>query len=392
MAARASWTGPLIALIGAGLLLAYALVPRDEAASVSPDAQADGGFSFPVTVARVGRETVVERVELVGDVYSDRRAELAFERSGRVEEVLVDLGDEVAGGQVLARLDDAVLDKQIAVARADAEAARVQAEFSRREADRAENVGDDLIATSVRDERDTRAERDALAADRARAELQRLEAMLAQGTLRAPFDAAVVERRITDGSHASAGETAFVLIDLEQRTVGVEIPAAIALGLREGTPVTLHTDDLPGLEIAAQLDELVPSADPDSRVFAGLVDLTRRDPERALLPGVFVRCTFERRRVADALTVPGDAVLMGEPGRYVVVADPPPNSDAEAPLARFVPVTVLARGARRTAIRPDPPDAIGAGTPVLVTGADNVFPGAPLATVDHDGAAGGDEP
>jgi len=73
--------------------------------------------------------------------------------------------------------------------------------------------------------------------------------------------------------------------------------------------------------------------------------------------------------------------LMESPqGATVMVADL--DEGGGPPVARLVPVAVLARDAGRTAIRALGGDLI-AGTAVLVTGNDNVFPGAPLRLQEH---------
>ncbi len=372
-------TAPLLLLVGSGVALVWALLPRSDPAEDVGGGMA--GFRIPVTVRAVERGRVTERVSLVGDVVTSRRAELAFERSGRVAEVLVDLGDIVAGGAILARLEDTVLERELAVATAGTEEARVNAEVAEREAARVRETGGDLVSESVLDQResDAAAARHRLA--QAQAVAARIGAQLEQGRLRAPFDGVVTRRFVTDGTFAAIGREAFELVDLERRVAHIEIPPPVAAALDDGVEVTLSVDELPGLSVLAQLDRVVPAADPGTRTFLGLIHLGERDPERRLLPGMFVRASIVRRDALDALVVPTDAVLRRPEGASVVMLAP----GDDGPTAVFVPVTISASTVDRTAVVPVAGATLSVGAQVVLTGVDNVFPGAPLTPLQRAG-------
>jgi RND family efflux transporter MFP subunit len=369
-------------------------------AEETPAATGPGGsFRIPVTWSLIEPGEVAEQVELVGDVVSRRWARLAFERPGRVVEVLADLGDEVAGEQLLARLDDKLLEQDLAVARAVLEATRVDADFAAREAERADSAGEDVLSESERDRRRAEALSSAARLAQRQAEVARLTELLDQGRLRAPFDGVISARNITLGSYATVGQPAFTLVDMVHREVRLEIPISVATGLERGTEVALRVDELPDFELLAALDELVPAADLSTRLFIGVVRLDGLDEAVRLRPGMFARARFTRARAESQTVVPSDSVLHDERGAYIVVMDPPenPGSSSEegppaAPTARIVPVRVLAADSQRTAVLAIEPGTLQPGGHVVVTGADNVFPGAPLAPTPplepHDGARG----
>ena len=202
----------------------------------------------------------------------------------------------------------------------------------------------------------------------------------------------VSSRNVTLGSYATAGRAGalgsapFTLVDMVHREVRLELPPSVATRLRVGAPVTLRADELPGLQIETVLHELVPAADLASRTFVGVVRLDGLDPDRRLMPGMFVRAVFEKTRVNGQTVVPADAVLNGDLGPYIVVMDEPKQGAGEdgmpaSPTARMVPVTVLASDTRYAAVASLQPGALPPNTRVVVTGGDNAFPGAPLAPV-----------
>lgn len=400
--AHSSKARSAVFLILAAAVLAAVVFPwgEEEAAAGGPPA-GGGGFRLPVTFAEVEAGTVTESVELVGDVLSARRAVLSFERSGRVERVLADLGDFVKAGDVLARLDDAVLQQEVAVAAARALAYEAEADLAQKEAARGREMGTELITAEDQERRVAQAEAAEHRAAEQRANEQRLEAQLAQGELRAPFDAIVSSRQITDGTFVGLGDVAFELVDLRNREVHLEIPAPVAAELGTSAALELRADDLPGFRIQSHLDKLVVAADPQSRLFTGVVRIAEEDPEGKLMPGMFVRARLVRKTVASNAVVPSDAMLETPRGTVVYRIDPPPAVEGgeggpggmpPAPTAALVPVQVLARNAERAAVAPFEPGALKAGDQVVVTGVDNVFPSAPLLPSPHRAVASPDAP
>lgn len=356
--------------------------PAAEEGGGPPDG---GGFTFPVTYVEVASGTVSEVVDFAGDVATRRRGQLAFERAGRIVAIEADEGDRVEAGQLLARLDDQVLEAQLGAAQAAATAAEAQLAYARQELERYEAMAD-AAAEADRDLwRSEVAIRGATAAQRT-AESMRLERELAQGELRAPYGGILVARGLTLGSYANPGEMVFELVDLDSREVRLELPQDLAVGLAVGTPVEIHSAALPEGALVAALDAVLPSARSDSRTFTGLVRLgPELDPGMRLLPGAAVTARMGTRSATVDTVVPADALLESPMG-WVIVA----VVDGTPPTAAFVPVRILALEPDRVAVASLEPGALAAGSRIVVTGTDNVFPGAPLLLQPHaDPTAGG---
>ncbi|MDA1260290.1 MAG: efflux RND transporter periplasmic adaptor subunit [Planctomycetota bacterium] len=339
---------------------------------------APGAFTFPVTFVPLVTGDVEESVELVGDVETMHRAELAFERAGRVIEITCDSGDEVQAGAVLARLDASVITAELAAARAAERAASADADHATAELQRAQKLGDTL-AQSERDRWKTETAVRTARAAQATAEVARLVAFEEQCTLHAPFDGVLVMRHLTLGSHAQAGTPVFELVDAKQLEIRLELPASLAASVREGETVRIAA--LGGADLTLPLLKVLPSADPGTRTFRALLRPDEATSTAAgLRPGGFVRAHLVVRRAVGAMVVPRDALMESPQGTTVMLADL--DEGGGPPLARLVPVAVLARDSDRAAIRALGGDLI-AGTAVLVTGNDNVFPGAPLRLQEH---------
>lgn len=387
---RSTLTSALFLLISVAALGVVLFWPETK-----PEAAEQGGggfvFRFPVTTTAVTDDPVIETAELVGDVVSARRSTLAFDRSGTLASVAVRLGDRVEAGQLLAELDDRVLAEDLASAVAAAEVAAEEAAFAKREAQRAREVGDDVVSESERERLASEAAVTERRLAQRQAEVARLRAQLEKGKLRAPFAGVIAQRLLDEGAQTGPASPVFDLVDPDHREVRLEVPAPLVGSLGVGSAVVLTLDEQPGWELADQLDALVPAADPGSRSFTAVIRIEGESTEEgrssteALLPGLFVRARLTLRQIAGQPVVPVDALLESERGFVVYKVVQPTDEEVEAagpmgapPKSEIVPLRVLARSATHAAVASFQPGGLAPGDEVVVTGAQNIFPGAPL--------------
>ncbi len=403
-------------------------------------------FSLPVTLAEVTAREVRPAVQLTGSLRAPRRARVAFEVAGVISTLHVEEADPIRQGQPLARLNGAdqalaaasrqaeltVAERELANLRAGAreqEKRRLQAEVEIARAELAlaglevergrALLGRDVISKADLDRlasaEDAARARLAAAAERlaeaeagtreevlaiaeARVEQARSALRIAQReqektVLRAPWDGAVVARRVAVGDFVAAGAPALELVDPDRLEVDVAIPARYAARLGPRPQVVLTLDELPWFRLEATLDAQVPVADELSRNFAGIVRLDRRQlgdaaAAEVLRPGMFVRLELQLAPLAGQRVVPADAVRITSNGPVVVraaaaeapaSASPITEASAKPPglTAEWVPVRVLGADARGRAVEPLS-GALAVGDRVVVTGVDLAFPGAPL--------------
>jgi HlyD family secretion protein len=177
---------------GKRLLLALGLVAALGAAAVSL-LRVQG--EIPVRALTLKREDMVISVPATatGSVESEADVSLRAEVAGRILKLLVDEGDRVARGQVLAELDPQEVDAQLALARAELATARARLEEER--------AGVAVLGERVRTKIDeTRATRDRTAKD-----LERMRALHAEGAVaRQQVDVAQAEFEVASASYAAA--------------------------------------------------------------------------------------------------------------------------------------------------------------------------------------------
>jgi RND family efflux transporter MFP subunit len=191
-------------VVGAAVLaVVIALRMRAAAHGIDPTE------SVPLVSARApGRTTITSSVSFTGGIVARYDMPIGVEgEGGRISAVLVESGDKVARGQILARLDPSVVTAQVANLRAALEQARAEAALAEADYHRAAAVADSVGALS-KEEVDTRRPPVATSTARvksAEAQLNEAEARLGRTDIRAPADGMVLTRSAEVGQTAMAG-------------------------------------------------------------------------------------------------------------------------------------------------------------------------------------------
>lgn len=275
---------------------------------------AGGGFAWWWFGAR---QTQDEGLTLYGNVEL-RQVEIAFNDSGRIAEVLVEEGDEVAKGDVLARLDTARLKPQvagakaqvaaqeaalrklrngsrpeeIAQARANVKMAEADLNNARRQYQRLSSLAESTGGRAVTSERELDAARTAMESaearlaanqqvlalavagprkedidraaaqlDASRAELALLEQQLADAELIAPTDGVVRSRLMEPGEMASPQRPVFSLAVTDPKWVRAYVSEPDLVNVKPGMTATVVVDGLPDHGFTGRIGFISPVAE-----------------------------------------------------------------------------------------------------------------------------------
>ncbi len=369
----------LACLAGAVLLPAFALAQPEggpPAARVRVD---------PVRVERIERQR-----QVTGELRAVRRARVAAEHEGLVVEIRADAGDAVETGQVLARLDDDLMqvDLQRFKAERDGFAARVEelearVAKARRDVERLESAtGKGGVSfTELEDARlDLQAE-EALASV-ARAELASAEARvrfaeqeIAKLAIRAPFSGAIVRKGIELGEWVSEGGEVFELVDTGVVDAWLDVPQAyIAAVDSSGAGVRVEIEAI-GRTIESSDVAVIAEGDPLARTFPVRVRLANDDG--ALRPGMSVTGLVPTGDPVSAKTVHKDAILRDDAGTYVYA-----DLGGQA-----VPVRVRRQWAVGDRVVVEA-ERLAPGMSVVIEGNERLFPTQPIVDVGASGEGG----
>jgi HlyD family secretion protein len=306
----------VIAAVGGGLWL---LFPRAGEQSQQP---ADGAHAKQTPVqAVVSEPRRAGALVASGYVVARRKATVAAEITGKVVETRVEEGMVVEAGQIIARLDDVLAAKDLALARSRAESSEAAVAVIEADLAEAERVFDrvhNLSQRNVASHADLtkaearvavlRAQLRQSEAQRATARLdaQRAEAVLDKHDIRAPFTGVVIERSAQPGeviSPMSAGgftRTGIcTIVDMNSIEVEVDVNEAFIGRIQPGSKVGAVLDAYPDWTIPGAVIAIVPAANREKATVRVRIGLEQKDLR--ILPDMAVKVTFAGGdRPADA--------------------------------------------------------------------------------------------
>lgn len=204
-----------------------------------------------------------------GEVRARHEVPLAFRVGGEVVRRMVEVGDAVADGRVLAELDPSDTGLQVDAARARLESAQADAAVALAERDRyAALAQQQLVSRSMLDNAENALAGAQARLDQARADLEVSRNQSGYTTLRAPGAGVVAERHVEAGQVVAAGQVAFMLAMDGEREVLIAVPEQRRDAFEPGRQVQVELWSRPGEPVPGEVRERAPSADPGARTYA----------------------------------------------------------------------------------------------------------------------------
>ena len=349
---------------------------------VSAQAIAQGGpppARVRVDAARM--ETVEPMRRVTGELVPTRRSSVASKRDAQVIEVLVDRGDTIEAGQIIARLDAELAMIDLQRAEADLKAAEAliavrKAETLRAERDLARTrvmLQDNAVFQTEVEDRETD-----FAAAQARLRQAEAEAASSRATVAdarkaiedmvvvAPYTGQVVDKLTEVGQWVREGDGVIEIIEVAPIDAWLDVPEQYLPALRNGSSPTVQIlAEATGHTTSGKVTAILAQGDALGRKFPVRVRLENTDG--ALLPGMSIVGVVPTGGSEEALTIHKDAVLRNAAGAFVYfdgggVATVAPVEIQYAVGDRFV--------VRSPMIRP--------GTSLIIEGNERMYPGQPL--------------
>jgi RND family efflux transporter MFP subunit len=288
------------------------------------DQKAPAGGKPALTVSTVKPSTaqLPIAIEANGNIAAWQEASVGSESNGlRLAEVLVNVGDQVRAGQVLAKFAGETVAADVAQARASLLEAEANAADAMANAERArtlQNTG----ALSVQ-----QINQYLTAAQVAKARVEAAKATLGAQQLRQKFvqvvapDAGVISARTaTVGAVVPAGTELFRLIRRGRLEWRAEVTASELGRIKAGAPVTVVGAD--GADIKGKVRMIGPTVDPQRRTALVYVDLPAQEGNSlSIKAGMFARGRFDLGS-STALTVPQQAVVLRDGFNYIFQLTP----------------------------------------------------------------------
>ncbi len=273
-------------------------------------------------------------LDATGYVTARRSATVSAQITGTLTDVLIEEGDHVTEGQVLARLDDTAQRAQLAQAQAQLHAAQAtlvqwqsQLDQAKRDWKRADDmVGRKLVSQQAVEQAHTQV--DTLAAQLAtqhkmielgEASVSAAQVQLGYCTVRAPFTGVVIAKAAQVGeivSPLSAGggftrTGVGTIVDMDSLEVEVDVNEAYIGRVVAGNPVDSVLNAYPDWKIPSHVIAIIPTADRSKATVKVRIAIEQKDPR--IVPDMGVRVSFleEKKPVAHAQDVPRGVLVPG---------------------------------------------------------------------------------
>ena len=255
-----------------------------------------------------------------------RRAELGFKRGGEVATVMVDLGDSVAAGQLLAQLDTRALasdlrraESEEVLAAANRRSASAQTELAAnterrvRELRANGNVSQQAFDEAHLQYRVSRAQLEVAQASlgRAQAAVEAMEVALSEAEIRAPFGGVIQARHVDEGSQIGPGSPALSLVETSKREAHIGIPESAVTSLTVGDAYTINWQNV---SASAQLRSLLPEVNPNTRTVTAVFTVA----DQRIPLGAVVELSLRQRVPGNGFWVPIDALTAMDRGLWGV--------------------------------------------------------------------------
>lgn len=331
----------------AGGLFAFGYFRRNNAHRGVPITATETG-AIRVEVIAPKELTSDRALALPGVVRPLEEAKLYSRSQGFVRKWLVDIGDKVKEGQLLAEIDTPELDAQLAQARAQLASARAnvkqavaQRNFSKSNSSRYEMLADQkLVATGAVEQQQAQAATDeaTLAAAESNvtaqeANVRRLQELQGFAKVTAPFAGTITSRTVDRGTLVGEGGATpmFTLVATDPVRIFVDVPQSVAPSIQTGTEAIVTLREYSGKPFVGKVTRSSGALDPELHTMTTEVQVP--NPDSALLPGMYVQVSLSLPVPHRVLEIPATALYSDAGGTRVAVVD------AQQKL-HFVPITI----------------------------------------------------
>jgi RND family efflux transporter MFP subunit len=300
------------------LAAAGALVAGEAAckpSSTKGAASAESAGAAPVQVVQVSRQRISESVSYTGTLEAWKKINITPETGGKIARILVEEGQRVAQGQLLAELESESIRLQLKQAEAGVAVAEANFADAQKNKDRMDRLIRENAVSEMQREKVQLAYEAAVAQlDQARAALNLVRHTLDVCLMTAPFAGIIASRNAEVGDVINPMMGSFsptsgvvTLVDFSRIKIAVDVTQGDAARIKKGQAVRLGVVYLPGRAFDGVVSVVNLAADPSTKKFG--IEALVENPGLELRPGTFGDVVFEVATHDDVLVLPQSAIL-----------------------------------------------------------------------------------
>jgi RND family efflux transporter MFP subunit len=360
-----------------------------------------GNPAVAVETAPIQKASIKDVGRFSGSLSPQSEFMVAPKIAGRLEKIMVDIGDVVTADQLVAVLDDEEYQQQVYQAVAELEVARanlvevkITSENAKREYERTVALREKKIASeSQLDAAESEYKTQQAKLQVANAQVSQKQAALNMAKVRLSYtrirvppnhasqQRVVGERFVDEGSMLAPNTPIVSILDIGTLIGVINVIERDYPKIKPGLPAVINTDAFPGQTFSGKVIRIAPLLMEKAREARVEIEIPN---ERMLLkPGMFVRVQMEFELHENATVIPQSAVVKrdGSQGVFVV--------DRQEKKARFIPVTLgIVNEARAEILKPElTGEVVTLGQHLLEDGASIILPNE-MSKVDLQPRAG----
>lgn len=325
----------------------------------------------PVTVSTSVAEPITWRpgIEAIGTAVAARGVDLAVEAGGTVRQILFKSNEHVEEGQKLLQISEREELADLAAAEAALELAETELDRARTLRERGVSAVNNLDTAQAQ-------------AASARAQVAKIQAMLQQKELTAPFEGVIGIPQVDVGGYVTAGTVYATLQDLDAMRVDFALPEQQISRIRPDMPVTA-TSEVGDYRASGKITGIEPKVDPNSRLVTVRAEVANETGQ--IYPGQFLRVRVELPDEEQVIALPQTTLMTSLYGDSVYVVRDGEEEDQK------VVEQVFVKAGRRDGGLIEIVSGLEPGDVVVNAGQNRLSGGAPV-TIDNTVSPAGAEP
>ncbi len=291
----------LIAILAFGMIAEKNSLAEQKAAAPPPEQPPINVVVYPVQPT-----TISDRINLPGVVEPWVHLNLLSKLNGTIEEVLVDEGDQVKKGDIIARIE--ADDYRIALAMAESSYSLAQSEYKRD----AVMFKKGVVSSAELENRKNRLEL-------TKSEVEQRALQLERCDIISPMDGVISDLTAKEGLLLNVADPVAEIVQIDKLKAVIGIPESDVAKVAQLESIDLTIKALDDKKVVGVKHFLSPLSDNAARIYD--LELRVENQEKDILPGMFVRAAIVKEQIQDALAVPLYSVISRNNKHYVFVAE-----------------------------------------------------------------------
>ena len=315
----------LAGVVGIAGLLSAGILPRVARDAKAAESRQRTTLAPMVVVDAPRGAPRAFEVTLPGSTRALQETTLYARTSGFIRQILVDIGDVVKEGQLLAVIESPEIDEELARARVRVQEAKSNLVLAQSTLGRITTLlRTRAVSEQENDDQQARVNSGEAALRGGEADVRRLESLQSFQNVTAPFSGVITSRLAARGALITAGSgtalpSLFTIAQEDTLRIFLDVPQKYSVAVKPGTEARILVRERPGRAFEGKVVRTSSSLDRASRTLLTEIHLPNR--ERTILPGMYVQVKLQVVRDDPAILIPARTLAILNSGPHVVTVE-----------------------------------------------------------------------